>query len=43
MATPLVAGGGIGRDIFVVTRAARTPSVEAVLAAVDRARAAVLV
>jgi DNA-binding transcriptional LysR family regulator len=33
VATPLVAGGGIGREIFTVTRAARTPAVEAVLAA----------
>ena len=33
VATPLVAGGGIGREIFSVTRAARTPAVEAVLAA----------
>jgi DNA-binding transcriptional LysR family regulator len=33
IATPLVAGGGIGREIFTVTRAARTPAVEAVLTA----------
>ena len=33
VATPLAAGGGIGREIFTVTRAARTRAVEAVLAA----------
>jgi DNA-binding transcriptional LysR family regulator len=33
VATPLVAGGGIGREIFTVTRAARSPAVEALLTA----------
>jgi DNA-binding transcriptional LysR family regulator len=34
IAAPLVAGGGIGREIFTLTRRARTPAVQVVLEAI---------
>jgi DNA-binding transcriptional LysR family regulator len=38
IAAPLVAGGGIGRQVFALTRRARTPAVDVVLAALSASR-----
>jgi DNA-binding transcriptional LysR family regulator len=37
VAAPLIAGGGVGREVFTVTRRARTPAVDVVLAALGPA------
>jgi DNA-binding transcriptional LysR family regulator len=38
IAAPLVAGGGIGREVFTLTRRARTPAVQVVLDALSASR-----
>jgi DNA-binding transcriptional LysR family regulator len=38
IAAPLVAGGGVGREVFTLTRRARTPAVEVVLDALSASR-----